>query len=339
MEPDSNTNPPLKSLVVPFQKKIPSKYWEIMAQFLDTYECILQKKHLNLSFYRSLFTRYATCTLKQLSSPFTFSSYHRGIRQPFNYYQMGLDLFHPLINFEQSTFSGKENLSSMQALLAQGENVLLFANHQTEADPQAICLLLGKEFSTFAQEMIFVAGERVVTDALAVPLSLGLNLFCVYSKKYFHIYPHRKTEMLSHNKQTMLQMSQQLDKGGKCIIIFPSGGRDRPDQNNVVNVAAFDPKSVELLYLIGKKSKVPTHYFPLALSTHNLLPPPEEIQTNLGENRPTNEAPIHLYFGKEISMERFPHFDITEKKKKKDLRAYYIWNLVCDMYHSFPTFA
>ena len=52
--------------------------------------------------------------------------------------------------------------------LAKGDNVILLANHQTELDPQAISLLLEKTHPRIAEEMIFVAGHRVVSDPLAI---------------------------------------------------------------------------------------------------------------------------------------------------------------------------
>ncbi len=335
MENGSNIKK-LKDLIRPFEQTTPSKYWKILADFLDTYEIVLDKKNLSKEFYYKFFIDYAKFILQQIKSPYDFEPYHEGIRTPFDHLQFGLEFFRPLINFQSSMLYGKENFQAIESILAKGENVIIFANHQTEADPAAINLLLENEFPKMLSKMIYVAGERVVTDPMAVPFSLGLNLFCVYSKKYFDVFPERKSQMLEHNKLTMLRIGEHLDSGNQCITIFPSGGRDRPNLEKIVEVSKFDPQSTELMYLLGRKSKTPTHYFPLALSTHDMLPPPEELQIDLGENRPINEASIYLHFGKEIDMENFPHSDTTDRTKKKDLRAQYIWQLVCKMYAQFP---
>ena len=42
--------------------------------------------------------------------------------------------------------------------------------------------------------MIFVAGERVITDPLAIPFSMGSNLLCIYSKRYIDHPPEKKIE-------------------------------------------------------------------------------------------------------------------------------------------------
>lgn len=329
---------PFKEIIKPFQSKTPeSKYWKIMEGFLDNYEEIISQKGLDKEFYQTHLTDYAKQVQKQIESPYEFEAFHEALRKPFDHFALGLTVFRPLINFRHSKLFGEENLEAITSLLEKGENVIIFANHQTEADPQAINLLLENAFQSLSEKIAYVAGERVVTDALAVPFSLGINLFCVYSKKYFDVYPDRKTKMLEHNKQTMLRLGQHLDEGGKCITIFPSGGRDRPDENKIVRVAKFDQQSIELMYLLGRKAKSPTHYFPLALSTHDMLPPPEDLQIDLGEKRNTSEARVYLHFGKEIDMENFPNSDTTDKAERKSYRAQYIYDLVSEMYTNFPS--
>ncbi len=334
LKPDSS----FRMLIEPFKQKAPeSKYWKIMGEFLDDFETIIEKKGLDKEFFKPILTSYARFVLNQIEAPYNFEPYHTAIREPFDHFAFGSTLFRPLIDFNHSFLYGRENLQTIESILDKKENVVIFANHQTEADPQAINLLLENEFANFSTKIAYVAGERVVTDALAVPFSLGINLFCVYSKKYFDVYPERRTQMMEHNKRTMLRLGERLDGGSQCIMIFPSGGRDRPNDQGVIEVAEFDPQSIELLYLLGRKSKTPTHYFPLALSTHDLLPPPEDIQIDLGEKRPTNEASVYLHFGKEIGMENFPGSDTTDRIRRKELRTHYIWQLCCKMYEQFPT--
>ncbi len=337
LENNLSTEKTFNTLIEPFKLRAPeSKYWKIMADFLDDFETIIESKGLNKDLYRKPIISYAEFVLRQIQTPYNFEPYHKALRSPFDHYEFGSTLFRPLINFNRSAFFGKETLKTIETLLAKNENVVIFSNHQTEIDPQALNLLLEKEFPDLPPQITYVAGERVVTDPLAVPFSLGMNLFCVYSKKYFDVYPDRKTQMLEHNKRTMLRLGEHLDGGHQCITVFPSGGRDRPNENKIVQVAKFDPQSIELLYLLGRKSKTPTHYFPLALSTHDMLPPPEDLQKDLGEKRPTNEAAVYFHFGKEIDMENFPNSDTTDRIKRKELRADYIWRLVCEMYEQFP---
>ena len=140
-----------------------------------------------------------------------------------------------------------------------------------------------------------------------------------------------------HNKRSMEHMVELLSKGGCSVYVAPSGGRDRTNIRGEVEVAPFDPQSIEMFYLMAKKAKCLTHFFPLALSTHHLLPPPETLESELGESRITRGGAIHLSFGKELNMEDFPESKaITDKKEKRRVRAEYICKNVKEMYDQFP---
>src|SRR5579863_2540912 len=131
-----------------------------------------------------------------------------------------------------------------------------------------------------------------------------------------------------HNKNTMELMSRLLQEGGKIIYVAPSGGRDRRDAQGHVFPARFDPNSIEMFYLMAKKAKTPTHFYPLALSTYDLLPPPETIQKELGEVRVAKRSPIHLSFAPEFNMEKFPGSEENDKSVKRQGRADAIWHIV-----------
>lgn len=66
----------------------------------------------------------------------------------------------------------------------------------------------------------------------------------------------------------------------------PSGGRDRPDpETGKFVVSPYDPKSVEVFRLMaakasGKDRNGPvTHFFPFAMWTNKLVPPPDQVFT------------------------------------------------------------
>jgi glycerol-3-phosphate O-acyltransferase len=48
----------------------------------------------------------------------------------------------PLIILEKSKMEGVANLKKIEDILAKGENVVILSNHQTEADPQVLYLVL-----------------------------------------------------------------------------------------------------------------------------------------------------------------------------------------------------
>lgn len=326
-------SPYLEKLAVYVAKGwIPPKLKETVEQFYFSYKEALREQMEGPSAHEDLFLTFLDLLKQQILHPYTFAPYHERVRNPFDYYQFGLDFLRPLIDFPHSNVKGLSNLDEIVHSLARKENAIFLANHQIEGDPQAISLLLEKTHPRFAEEMIFVAGERVVTDPLAVPFSMGRNLLCIYSKRYIDHPPEEKAKKQLHNTRTMQLLSELLSDGGKAIYVAPSGGRDRRNANGVIEIAPFDPQSIEMLYLMSKKATRTTHFYTLALSTYDLLPPPDSIQTELGEKRTTQRVDIHLAVGKKISMQQFPGCETQDKHARRKARAEYIWNLVKEDY-------
>lgn len=314
------------------QNLIPSKFKEILQRFVENYAVELAKHGIPCG---QVFLIFLDLIRDQFKNPYTFQPYHEHILSPFDYYHFGLDFVRPLVDMSHSSVSGLEHMTEITSLLAQNENVIFLANHQIEADPQAISLLLENTYPDFARDLIFVAGERVVTDPLAIPFSMGRNLLCIYSKRYIDNPPEDKLKKQLHNKRTMELMSELLGTGGKAIYVAPSGGRDRRNAQGIVEVAPFDPQSIEMFYLMAQRAKRYTHFYPLTLATYDLLPPPQTIQIELGEERTTRRGGIHLAIGPRIDMENFPGSDLTDKYERRKARADHIWNLVHREYVKF----
>lgn len=308
---------------------IPQKNREILRSFYRGYQQALK---VNPESCNPWFKEYLELVKAQYQTPFIFQPYHEKIRHPYDYYTFGTRFLSPLVDKELSHVEGNASIQEIVTHLKNGENVILFANHQIEADPQAISILLDETYPGLAEEIIFVAGERVITDPLAIPFSMGRNLLCIYSKRYIDHPPEKKREKQHHNQRTMELMSFLLKQGGKCIYIAPSGGRDRRSPQGVVEVAPFDPQSIEMCYLMAQKAKTPTHFYPMALATYDLLPPPQAIQIELGEARLTQRGPIHLCIGPHIDMEHFPGYDLPNKHERRQARADHIWRQVCSDY-------
>jgi glycerol-3-phosphate O-acyltransferase len=92
----------------------------------------------------------------------------------------------------------------------QGHNVVLMSNHQTEADPAIIALLLEKSNPWICENIVYVAGDRVVTDLLCKPFSMGRNLICVYSKKHMNDYPELIEMKRKSNTRSLKEMALLL---------------------------------------------------------------------------------------------------------------------------------
>lgn len=271
----------------------------------------------------------------QIKSPFEFPIFHEAIRRPFDFYRFGLEFMQLLIDFEHSKTIGIGQLETIRKQLQGGENVIFLANHQIEPDPQVISLLIKDNYPEIAENMIFVAGHRVTTDPMAVPMSLGRNLLCIYSKKYMEFSPEDKSEKVARNQKTMKKMQELLADGGRCIYVAPSGGRDRPNAEGLIEVADFDPDSLELFRLIAKGSKRTTHFYPLALKTYDLMPPPDRVEKELGEERKVGYSSVGLAFGPEVDMESFPGAEGLDKQDLKQARARFVEGWVKEAYASF----
>jgi glycerol-3-phosphate O-acyltransferase len=317
--------------------QIPDKYSQILEQFYTSYVRELEKHGSDTSPLGPIFSTLLALIKKQIQDPYPFQPYHQKVRDPIDYYSFGLEFLRPLVDFSISSISGKKYLEEIDVHVKNGNNIILLANHQTEPDPQAISLMLEPLYPELAEEMIFVAGERVITDPLAVPFSLGRNLLCIYSKRYIDHPPELKLQKQMHNKRTMELMSELLSQGGKCIYVAPSGGRDRPNKQGVVEVAHFDPQSIEMFNLMAKKSTHPTFFYTLALKTYHLLPPPETIQVELGEMRRTQRGGIDLYFGPQVDMDHYEGSDNPDKHERRKKRALHIWKQVADDYAKLHT--
>jgi len=265
----------------------------------------------------------------QMSAPFSFEPFHEAIFSPTDYYQFGIDFMKILVE-NDPLIKGEKQLEIIQQRLLCGENVILLANHQTEADPQFLSIALEKHFPHIAKNMIFVAGERVTHDPLAVPFSKGRNLLCIYSKRYIDHPLELKLQKQLHNKKTMEKMAELLKIGSQIIYVAPSGGRDRKNEQGLIEVAPFDSQSIEMFILMSKRAKTPTHFHTLALSTYNLLPPPEGIQKELGETRSCHQGPIGFYFGEAIDLEKYA--DISDKHIARQQRADELTQLVKEHY-------
>lgn len=277
---------------------------------------------------QSKFKQLLAMVEQNVKHPHRFPIFHKCIRTPFDYYRFGLDFIGSMIDFKRSAIRGLDKVKGIASQLAKKENVILLANHQTEPDPQIIKLLLEPHYPDIAKDLISVAGHRVVEDPVAIPLSMGCNLLCIYSKKHINHPPEDKPKKILHNQKTMKKLSELLKEGGKCIYVAPSGGRDRTDKDGHTEVAQFDPQSLEMFWLMSQQAEHATHFYPTALLTHDLMPPPQHVEKELGEKRIASYSPVYMAVGSEVDMEQFPGSSQLDKKEKRSHRAQYIWNLV-----------
>ncbi|PWA43531.1 Glycerol-3-phosphate O-acyltransferase, alpha helical bundle, N-terminal [Artemisia annua] len=275
--------------------------------------------------------------LSDVKDPFEFSPYHEAIREPFNYSLFVQNYIRPLINFRESYVGNIYLFYEMEEQLKQGENVILISNHQTEADPAIIALLLETTSPYISENAINVAGDRVLTDPLCKPFSMGRNLLCVYSKKHMNDVSELAEMKRMANTRTLKEMALLLRSGSKLIWIAASGGRDRPDPiTNQWFPAPFDASSVDNMRRLVEHAGVPGHIYPLALLCYDIMPPPPQVEKEIGERR------VISYHGAGLSVA--PKIDYNEvtassegPKEAKEAYSQALYDSICQQYNVLKT--
>ena len=244
---------------------------------------------------------------------YTFGVTHEALRgdpetedgNTMDFYGWGCDFFRDFIDLDDSLVAGEENLQKALEQAKAGENVVFLANHQSEADPQVVSLLLEKAgYGEAGADVVYVAGHKVTTDALAIPFSMGRNLICIHSKKHINADPDTKPIKSRQNLAAMSGMLDKLKKGGTILWVAPSGGRDRRDvEKGVTPIAPFDSKTLDMFRLMGNKSKKPTHFYSMAMVSYELCPPPDSIEAGTGEQRNFRFTPVAIKVGPELVSE------------------------------------
>lgn len=277
--------------------KAPSQFAGMMSDFLSEYASSnLEAGQPPEAFQKNLMT-FLKSVSQAMEAPHKFSPYHQAIRQPFDYYKWGNDFLKPLIIMKESRMLGEGNAKKIADLVAKGENVVILSNHQTEADPQVLSVLLEQAgMADLAEKIVFVAGHKVTNDPVAIPFSMGRNLLCIHSKKHIKNPPEDMPKKQAQNLESMTAMSELFGAGGKVFWVAPSGGRDRPDESGQFVVAPFDVKALDMFKIIAMQSGKPMHFFPMAMYTNKLVPPPKDVSSSLGETRSAKRGAVSVDF-------------------------------------------
>ncbi|XP_022736521.1 glycerol-3-phosphate acyltransferase, chloroplastic-like isoform X2 [Durio zibethinus] len=270
--------------------------------------------------------------LLDLRDPFVFETYHRALREPFDYYMFGQNYFRPLINFRNSYVGNLSLFYEIEEKLKQGHNVVLISNHQTEADPHIIALLLEKTNPHVAENMIYVAGDRVIADPLCKPFSMGRNLLCVHSKKHMFDVPELAEMKRRVNTRSLKEMALLLRGGSKIVWIAPSGGRDRPDPfTEEWYPAPFDSSSVDNMRRLIEHSGAAGHIYPLALLCYDIMPPPPQVEKEIGEKRIITFHGAGLSIAQKISLPEIAA-SCEKSEEAKDVYTQALYKSVTEQY-------
>eukprot|EP00877_Chromochloris_zofingiensis_P006537 jgi/Chrzof1/2136/Cz11g03260.t1_GPAT1[v5.2] len=286
--------------------KMPPKLLPLWVDFYDNYKKAILGSGVagaNEELVARVQATIADCVLNQFVDPYTFPSFHKRLLEPYNYYDFGQRYVASLTDFDKSVLGHADRWTTIQKQLAEGHNAVLLANHQTEADPGVFAHMLSATHPNLATDVVYVAGDRVVTDPLCKPFSMGRNLFCVHSKKHLDDVPELKASKMETNRKTLVAMQRALNTGGALLWIAPSGGRDRPNADGHWLPDKFDPTAVELMRSLVTRAKQPGHLYPMAMFSHPMMPPPKTIDKAVGERRITHFTPVGISVCEELVPE------------------------------------
>lgn len=314
--------------------KVPAALAKESVEFQQSYKAALMKSPRAPDADKEASEVMAAITervLVQFKDPYTFPSKHMKIQQPFDYYAMLQRFSGNLINFDASYVGHAERILDMKQAIARGENVLLLANHQSEADPGVWAWMTNELAPSLASDIFYVAGDRVVLDSLAKPFSMGRNLICVHSKRHQEDDPALKAAKMATNQKSVRELRALFKEGGAIVWVAPSGGRDRKDASGEYAPAAFDAAAVVLLRRMMDASDKPGHAYPMAMASAEICPPPARVEKALGEQREVNFHGVGISIGEELNTKEMVD-GIEGKNEQNEAYTAKVFDKVKDLY-------
>lgn len=289
--------------------RIPEELVPLWTDFFGNYKKAILSADLpthDIKLVAEVQASIADTVINQFSNPYKFPSFHKSMTEPYDYFEFGQKYVGSLIDFTKSYLGHRERFDEIEKQLNAGENVIIFANHQSEADPGIWAHMLIHTHPSLAKKICYVAGDRVVSDPLCVPFSMGRNLYCVHSKRHMEDDPDTKAEKSAMNRTTLRNMGMSFAKGGSLLWIAPAGGRDRPGDDDVYVPAKFDSSAVELMRALSRKAEQKvgskSHFYPFAMYSAPLMPPPKTVEKGLGERRMVNFTGVGISVGEEMDV-------------------------------------
>jgi len=121
---------------------------------------------------------------------------------------------------------GLENLEAAIEFMKRGGNVLLISNHTSGADTLVLDSTVNKEFDGEAKNWIYMAGHVVNYFSLPLTIAGGVNRVQIFSAKYCaQAGSDALQRMKKNNVLAMMAIGPRVMVGGRCVVLYPEGGR------------------------------------------------------------------------------------------------------------------
>ena len=166
-----------------------------------------------------------------------------------------------------SRFEGTENFGDMGERLQRGENLILLPEHRSNFDAPAFHILLrraGVNFQEILDRLVYIAGRK---------LNESSELVDMFTEKYSRLVIVPKRDLPGAGAKTSRTENEDLEdyeraarrinraafrelvrlrRSGKIFVLFPMGGREKPDADNIpVRESTSYIKSFDTAYLVS----------------------------------------------------------------------------------------
>lgn len=147
-----------------------------------------------------------------------------------------------------SYVGGMDHVQSAVDFMADGGNVLLVSNHTSGADTLVLEHSIQKALgANVTDDWYYMAGHVVNQNLLPLSVSSGVNRIQIFSVKYVTEGDEAQAKLMSaRNHQAIQAMVGKVMDGGRCIVLYPEGGRG---ENGVMKLG--EPRTMKIPELMS----------------------------------------------------------------------------------------
>jgi len=163
--------------------------------------------------------------------------------------------------------TGLENVARALQFMANGGNVLLVSNHTSGADTLVLDYVVNKTFNNAAHDWIYMAGHVVNYYLVPMTMSGGIHRVQIFSAKYCQqATTEERQRMKQNNMRALMSIAPQIIEGGKCVVLYPEGGRGEG------SLLAGEPRTMKIPQLMAEASPNGLMVLPSYVEATSILP-------------------------------------------------------------------
>ena len=171
-----------------------------------------------------------------------------------------------------SRVEGLEHLDDCLARLARGESVILLPEHRGNFDTPTFHVLLrraGDKYKEVISRLIYVAGRKLNESSELVDMfTEKYSRLVIVPKREMPTAKEGESEQETREREAYEQLAARINraafrklvrlrKAGRIFVLFPLGGREKPDADNIpVRETTSYLKSFDAAYPVSMEGNV-----------------------------------------------------------------------------------